>query len=148
MHLRLVYFSATLPLAFNSSKIQLIWFGIKQQLLKLDLPLLSPKYPAFIYSSSVHNLGITLKSTLTFSEHLSTLSCSCYHHLRPIRRFVDDHPLLSQPLCMLFSAAAMTTATHLFAKTWLPSLQSALKSAARLIAHLPCSSHISTSQPI
>ena len=38
-------------LSLNSSKTQLIWFGTKQQLLKLDLPLLTSMYPDFTYSS-------------------------------------------------------------------------------------------------
>lgn len=50
-------------LNLNGSKTQLIWFGTKQQLSKLDIPLLSSIYPDFSFSSSVRNLGVTLDST-------------------------------------------------------------------------------------
>ena len=69
-------------LCLNPTKMQLIWFGTKQQLLKLNFPLLSSMYPDFTVSSSVRDLGVTLDSPLSFSDHLSR---SYYYHLRRLR---------------------------------------------------------------
>src|SRR6218665_1369818 len=66
-------------------------FGTRQQLLKLDFPLLTNRFPSFTYSSSVRDLGVILDSSLTFSDHILTLTRSCYFHLRrliAIRRSV------------------------------------------------------------
>src|SRR6218665_2914596 len=57
-------------LALNTNKTQFIWFGTPQQLSKLDLPLLTERFPSFAFHSSVRNLGVVLDSTLTFSEHV------------------------------------------------------------------------------
>ena len=51
-------------------------FGTPQQLLKLDLPLLTERFPSFAFHSSVRNLGVFLDSTLTFSEHVANLTRS------------------------------------------------------------------------
>ena len=69
----------------NSTKTQLIWFGIPQQLLKLDYALLSCSYPHFTFLSSVHDLGIILDSTLSFSQHITSLTRSSYFRLRCLR---------------------------------------------------------------
>lgn len=65
--------------------------GLRQweELLKLDLPLLTDdRFPYFTNSSSVRDLwvGLILDSSLTFSDHFSTLTCSCYFHLKRLRR--------------------------------------------------------------
>ena len=72
-------------LALNSSKTQLIWFGTPQQLQKLDFPLLAENFPQFTFSTSVRDLGVTLDSTLTFSDHVKNLTRSSYFQLRRIR---------------------------------------------------------------
>src|SRR5678815_2501182 len=61
-------------LCLNSAKTQLIWFGTGPQLAKLDFSLLSQTFPAFTFSTSVRNLGVTLDGNLTFKEHLSALT--------------------------------------------------------------------------
>ena len=55
-------------LCLNSAKTQLIWFGTGRQLSKLDFPLQSQMFPAFTFSTSVRNLGVTLDSNLTFLD--------------------------------------------------------------------------------
>src|SRR6218665_487593 len=72
-------------LSLNSAKTQLIWFGTRQQLLKLDFPLLTNRFPSFTYSSNVRDLGVILDSSLTFSDHILTLTRSCYFQLRRLR---------------------------------------------------------------
>ena len=135
-------------LSLNSSKTQLIWFGTKQQLLKLNLSLLTSLYPDFTFSSSVRDLGVTLDSTLSFSEHLLNLTRSCYYHLRrlrAIRRSVSSAVFTT--IVHAFVCCRIDYCNSLFAglpKVRLSSLQSVLNSAARLIARLPRFSHIST----
>jgi len=60
--------------------------ALPSKLLKLDLPLLTERFPSFDFHSSVRNLGVAvLDSTLTFSEHVANLSRSSYYHLRRLR---------------------------------------------------------------
>src|SRR6218665_2766673 len=72
-------------LSLNPNKTQFIWFGTPQQLLKLDLSLLSEGSPSFTFHTSVRNLGVVLDSMLTFSEHVVNLTQSSYFHLRRLR---------------------------------------------------------------
>src|SRR6218665_3449094 len=72
-------------LSFNSAKTQLIWFGTPQQLLKLDHALLSDRFPHFTFHTTVRDLGVTLDSALTFSQHISHLTRSSYFQLRRLR---------------------------------------------------------------
>ena len=43
-------------LNLNTSKTHLIWFGTRQQLLKLDHKLIASTFPNFNFSSSVRDL--------------------------------------------------------------------------------------------
>ena len=67
------------------SKTQLIWFGTRQQLLKLDYSPLAERFPSFTFHSSVRDFGVVLDSTLTFSDHIANLTRSSYFHLRRLR---------------------------------------------------------------
>jgi len=64
-------------LNLNLSKTQLIWFGTRQQLLKLDHKLIALAVPNFTFSSSVRDLGVALDSELTIADHISLLTRSC-----------------------------------------------------------------------
>ena len=77
--------------SFNSAKTNLIWFGTPQQL-KLDHALLSDRFPHFTFQTTVRDLGVTLDSALTSSQHISNLTRSYYfqlRHLRTIRKAVS-----------------------------------------------------------
>lgn len=134
-------------LSLNSSKTQLIWFGTRQQLLKLDYALLAERFPLFTFSASVRNLGVTFDSTLSFAKHVSNLSRSSFYHLRRLRAVRRS-----------VSSSTFTTMVHAFVcsridycnsllvglpKLRLSPLQSVLNAAARLIARLPRFAHIS-----
>src|SRR6218665_968968 len=136
-------------LCLNSAKTQLIWFGTRQQqLLKLDFPLLTNRFPSFTYSSSVRDLGVILDSFLTFSDHISTLTRSCYFHLRrlrAIRRSIT--PTVFATLVHAFICSRIDYCNSLLMdllKSRLSAIQSVLNAAARLIARLPRFTHIST----
>ena len=66
-------------------KLNLFGLAPLQQLKKLDFVLLSEKFPLFSFSSSVRDLGATLDSSLTFSDHISCPTRSSYFHLRRLR---------------------------------------------------------------
>src|SRR5688572_28483991 len=95
-------------LFLNSSKSQLIWFGTPQQLKKLDYALLSERFPSFTFSSSVRDLGVTLDSSLTFTEHIAKLTRSSYlqlTRLRAIRKSVSSSTFTSI-IFLLFSLSS------------------------------------------
>src|SRR6218665_3271617 len=88
-------------LSLNPNKTQFIWFGTPQQLLKLDIPLLTERFSSFAFHSSVRNLYVVQNSTITFSEHVANLTRTSYFHLRrlrairPFRRSVSSHVFTS-----------------------------------------------------
>src|SRR5688572_6304266 len=130
-------------LSLNPNKTQLIWFGTRQQLLKLDYCLLAERFPSFTFHSSVRDLGVVLDSTLTFSEHIANLTRSSYFHLRRLRAIRRS---VSTSIVHAFVCSRIDYCNSLLVglpKVRLPPLQSVLNSAARLIARLPRSSHIS-----
>ena len=135
-------------LSLNFSKTQLIWFGTPQQLRKLDFLLLAEKFPSLLNSStSVRDLGVTLDSSLTFSEHISNLTRSSYfklRRLRAIRSSVSSSTLTS--IVHAFVSSRIDYCNSLLIglpKVRLSPIQSVLNAAARLIACLPKFSHIS-----
>src|SRR5688572_6799816 len=52
-------------LSLNPNEMQFIWFGTRQQPLKLDFPLLAERFPFFTFHCSLRDLGVVLDSTLT-----------------------------------------------------------------------------------
>src|SRR6218665_280998 len=66
-------------------KSQYIWFGTRQQLDKPDLAALSLEFPTFVFSTSVRDLGVILDQELSFVEHITALTRSCFYHLRQLR---------------------------------------------------------------
>ena len=81
-------------LSLNPSKTEFLLVGLPQQLSKLSNPIihlpnnvtLSPVY-------SARNLGVIFDSNLTFSQHISTVSKSCFYHIRDLTRIRNtiDH---------------------------------------------------------
>src|SRR6218665_2043304 len=128
-------------LSLNSTKTQLIWFGTPQQLLKLDHALLSDRFPHFTFHTTVRDLGVTLDSALTFSQHISNLTRSSYfqlRHLRTIRKAVSV-PIFTS-IVHAFVCSRIDYCNSLLIglpKTRLSPLQTVLNAAARLIARLP-----------
>src|SRR6218665_2442910 len=121
-------------LSLNSTKTQLIWFGTPQQLLKIDHALLSDRFPHFTFQTTVRDLGVTLDSALTFSQHISNLT----RRLRTICKAVSV-PIFTS-IVHAFVCSRIDYCNYLL--IGLP-LQTVLNAAARLIARLPRYSHIS-----
>ena len=65
-------------LTLNSSKTEFLIIGLKQQLSKIDNSSLNTTY-------SARNLGFIFDEHLTFSDQISSLSKSCYSHIRQLR---------------------------------------------------------------
>jgi len=135
-------------LCLNSTKTQLIWLGTQQQLHKLNFSLLTDKFPSFTYSSSVRNLGVTLDSYLTFTEHISNLTRSCFYQLRrlrTIRRSVTPAVFTSIVHAFICSRVDYSNSLLLgLPMLRLSPLQPVLNAAARFIARLHRVFHIST----
>ena len=64
--------------SFNSSKTEFLIIGLKQQLSKIDSSSLNT-------TNSARNLGFIFDENLTFSDQISSLSKSCYSHIRELR---------------------------------------------------------------
>jgi len=65
-------------LTLNTSKTEFLLIGLKQQLAKFhNCPIET--------THSAHNLGIIFDEHLTFSDQISSLSKSCYYHIRALR---------------------------------------------------------------
>src|SRR6218665_1071205 len=56
-----------------------IWLGgRRQQLAKVDLPMLADTFPHVAFSTKVRDLGLTLDQELNFSEPVNLITRSCY----------------------------------------------------------------------
>ncbi len=71
-------------LALNPSKTEFIVSGTPQQLSDPDLKLSSDV--TIKPATSVRNLGVILDKHLTFHDHISMISQSCFYHIRDLRR--------------------------------------------------------------
>ena len=65
-------------LTLNSSKTEFLLIGLSKQLVKI-------KNSSLTTTHSARNLGFILDEHLTFSDQISSVSKSCYYHLRQLR---------------------------------------------------------------
>src|SRR6218665_979222 len=100
----------------------------------------------FSFHTTVRDLGVTLDSALTFSQHISNLTRSSYfqlRRLRTIRKAVSVLIFIS--IVHAFVCSRIDYCNSLLIglpKTRLSPLQTVLNAAARFIARLPRYSHI------
>jgi hypothetical protein len=74
-------------LSLNPSKTEFLIIGLRQQLAKLIHPTISlPNSVKLCPVKSARNLGVIFDSTLSYSEHISAISKSCFNHIRDLRR--------------------------------------------------------------
>src|SRR6218665_2555092 len=88
-------------LRLNPHETQYSWLGTRQQLDKLDSQSHSAEFPTFLFSTPVRNLGVILDQELSFDEHITALTRSCYYHLRQL-------PVVSRS----FSSSSASTLVH------------------------------------
>ena len=101
----------------NQQKTDFLWCGTRYKLAARDLNQLAAISPALISHYSVRDLhvGVILDSELSFEQHASKLTQTCFFHLRPhraIRRSLTN--------------AALLTLVHAFIATRLDYCNSAL----------------------
>ena len=60
-------------LRMNADKTQLLWFGTRQQLDKLSVNELQLLGARVSFSGSVSNLGVTIDSQISMSDHVTSL---------------------------------------------------------------------------
>jgi len=74
-------------LCFNSSKTEFLLLGLKPQLDKIQSPALCLSNGVSVLSSaSARNLGFIFDSNLTLADQISSVSRSCFYHIRDLRR--------------------------------------------------------------
>ena len=134
-------------LLLNPSKTQFIWLGGRQQLIGVDLELLALHFPDITFSSSVRDLGVTLDAELTLSQHVNLVVRSCYYQLRQLR--VISRSLSHDSAVVLVHAFITSRVDHCCSiLAGLPlcvvgRMDRVLRSAARLIGHVPKFSPVS-----
>src|SRR6218665_1073264 len=100
-----------------------------------------------LFQTTVRDLGVTLDSALTFSQHISNLTRSSYFQMRrlkTIRKAVSIPTSTSIVYAFVCSRIAYCNSLLIvFTKPGLSPIQTVLNAAARLIARLPRYSHIS-----
>ena len=132
---------ATNRLLLNPSKTQFIWLGGRRQLEGIDLSQLAQLFPDITFSLTVRDLGVTLDSELSLSQHVHLVTRSCYYQLRQLR--VVARSLSHDAVVVLVHAFITSRIDHCCSLlVGLPlkvlgRLDRVLRSAARLIAHLP-----------
>ena len=88
-------------LTLNSSKTEFLLIGLPQQLAKINTN-------SLITIHSARNLGFI--SHLTFSDQISTLSKSCYYHIRELRCI---RPYLDFKTASTIATSIAVSYTHL-----------------------------------
>ena len=81
-------------LSLNSFKTEFLLIGLPTQLAKIDNPSLSmPSSTSIKPVASARNLGVIFDSNLSFSDHISYISKTCFAHIRDLRRIRNtlDH---------------------------------------------------------
>jgi hypothetical protein len=74
-------------LSLNPSKTEFLIIGLRQQLAKLNHPTISlPNSVKLCPVKSARNLDVIFYSTISYSEHISAISKSCFNHIRDLRR--------------------------------------------------------------
>ena len=74
-------------LSLNPSKSEFMVVGLPKQLSKLAQPSLSmPDNIILLPVQSAHNLGFVLDCNLTLAHQISSLTKSCFYHIRDLRR--------------------------------------------------------------
>jgi hypothetical protein len=75
--------------------------------LKLNHPTISlPNSVTLCPVKSARNLGVIFDSTLSYSEHISTISKSCFNHIRDLRRLrssIDQTTACTIPTALIHS---------------------------------------------
>ena len=69
----------------NAEETQVIWFGSREQLAKVDIVELQLLSANVQFSTTVSNLEVHLDSQLTMRDHVTATCCSCFFLLKQLR---------------------------------------------------------------
>jgi Reverse transcriptase (RNA-dependent DNA polymerase)/Endonuclease-reverse transcriptase len=134
-------------LSLNPSKTEFLLFGTPAQLTKISEPTLTLSSDTIIKpASSARNLGIIFDSNLSFSDHISHLSKTCFSHIRDLRRIrntLDHTTACTIATSLIHSKLDYCNSLFLNITTHqLDRLQLIQNAAARAITKLPKFSHV------
>ena len=135
-------------LSLNPSKTEFIVIGLPQQLKKIVSPLIHlPNGVNLSPVSSARNLGIIFDNNLSFSEHISSVSKSCFYHIRDLRRIRNTIDLsTARTIAASIIHSKLDYCNSLFLNlpaTQTNRLQLVLNAAARAVTKTPKFHHIS-----
>jgi Reverse transcriptase (RNA-dependent DNA polymerase) len=134
-------------LRLNPTKTQYIWFGTSRQLSKISMESLGVEFPWATFSSHVRDLGVTLDQELSFTKHINLLCRECYYQLRQLR--VVSRSLTSDAASTLIHSFVVSRLDYCSAlyqglpHVRISCLNRVLRTAARLIGHIPKYGHVS-----
>ena len=139
---------ASRRLQLNDDKTEMIWFGSRSNLAKLQRINLSLQVGTINIqpSSVVRDLGVYMDSELTMKEHVAKIAAACFYHirrLRQVRHRVGQEVTQQLVLALIMSRldycnsvlAGLPTST-------LQPLQRVQNAAARLVFGLSRSEHV------
>jgi len=123
----------------NSSKTEFLLIGLSKQLAKINNSSLTTAH-------SARNLGFIFDEHLTFSGQISSVTKSCYYHirhLRCIRPYLDTKTAFTIATSIVHSKLDYCNSLyHNLPKSQITRLQRIQNSLARAVVKDPKSSHI------
>ena len=135
-------------LSLNQSKTEFLLIGPSKQLSKVsEAALLMPSNVTITPSDSARNLGVIFDSSLTMSDHIPSVSKSCFmsiHDLRRIRTTLDSTTAKTIATSFIQSKVDYCDSLLLnLSRSQLDGLQLILNSAARAVSKTPRFTYIS-----
>jgi hypothetical protein len=135
-------------LSLNPSKTEFLLIGLPQQLKKIKSPLIHlPNGVTLSPVTSARNLGVIFDSNLNFSQHISSVSKSCFFHIRDLRRIRNTIDLTTA--CIIATSLVHSKVDYCnslllnLPSTQINRLQLVLNAAARAVTKTPKFYHIS-----
>ena len=130
-----------ISLSLNSSKTEFLLIGIKRQLAKINNPL------TWIDTArSARNHGFIFDERFSFSDQISTLTKSCYHHIRAsrcIRPYLDFYTAKKIATSNVHSKLDYCNSLYYgFPKYQINRLQHIQNALARTVVQAPKFQHI------
>lgn len=134
-------------LSLNPSKTEFLLIGLPTQLAKINNPSLSmPSNITLKPVPSARNLGVIFDANLSLSDHISSISKSCFAHIRDLRRIRDTlHHSTACTIATSLIHSKLDYCNSLFLNLPTQSinrLQLIQNSAARAVSKIPKFHHI------
>ena len=136
-----------LTLSLNPTKTEFLLIGLPAQLAKIHNPTLTiPSNTTIQPVFSAQNLGVIFDSNLSFSDHISYISKSCFSHIRDLQRIrstLDHKTACTIATSLIHSNLDYCNSLYLNINSQqLIRLQLILNSAVRAVTKTPKFHHI------